>query len=163
MILATAPTTNKPSISSLKERHQEIKRRLIAGDRAVDICRDLGMTQSWFSIVTHSPVFQLELARLRAVADENAADVGARITRLAPDAMTVLERAIRNRQDETNISAFQQTVIARDLLDRANHGKPVASSQASASVRVEIVQFGAVSTEQKVVITQEPATENPSE
>jgi len=141
MLLAQAPTNTGPSVKGLKERHFEMMRRLVAGDLAVDICRDLGMTQSWFSIVSSSPVFQAELIRLRERANENAADVAGRIKRLCPDAMTVLENAIRRKGDMLDINPATRAKLAQDMLDRGNHGKPVAASQATANVRVEIVQF----------------------
>jgi hypothetical protein len=147
MIVAEAPSAS-PSIKSLKERHHEIKRRLVAGDRAIDIARSIGMTASWLSIVMSSPVFQVEMERERQMADENAADVAQRLTRLAPDAMTVLERAVRGIQQADGkiappegISPALQTNVARDILDRAGHGKPVAAAPSSVAVTVQLVQF----------------------
>jgi hypothetical protein len=139
MIVATAPSGNRPSIVSLKERHHEIKRRLIAGDTQREICRSLGMSDSWMSIVVSSPAFQAELAVLRKAADANASDIGQRLSDLAPDAMDVLEKAVRGKL--VDIPPVKRVSFALDALDRAGHGKPAASSAATANVRVEIVQF----------------------
>lgn len=140
MLVAEAPKAG-PTIKDMKERHHEIKRRLVAGERAIDIARSLGMTPSWLSIVMASPVFEAELARERALADASAADVGSRLMKLAPDAMTVLEKAIRAKGAEQTLSTMQQVSVARDVLDRAGHGKPQALTQAAVAVKVEIVQF----------------------
>jgi hypothetical protein len=107
------------SLSALKERHHEIKRRLIAGDRQVDIAHALGMTQSRLSIVINSPAFQSELRILRAAADLEAADVGKRITKLAPAAMKVLEAAILQTPD--GIGPLAKVGIAKDVLFMAGH------------------------------------------
>jgi hypothetical protein len=141
MLLAERPKEG-PTIQSLKERHHEIKRRLVAGERAIDICRSMGMTPSWLSIVMSSPVFKMEMEKERQLADENAADVSKRLTRLAPDAMQVLEEAIRNKGDK-ELSTMQRVYVAKDVLDRAGHGKPQAQTQAQVAVKVEIVQFSA--------------------
>lgn len=144
MQVATAP--DRPiKIAGMKERHHEIKRRLIAGDRYVDIARDMGMTQSWLSIVVSSPVFQMELQKLRAEADREAADISKRLTNLSPDAMTVLERAIRGKNGDfkppDGISAAKQADIALTVLERDGHGKPQQTTPSTANVKVEIVQF----------------------
>lgn len=140
MLLAQAPNAG-PSIQQMKERHFEIMRRLVAGDAQTDIAHALGMTDSWISIVIASPVFQAELSKLRELANQNAADVAGRMTRLAPDAMTVLEEALRNRDKKNDLSMMQKVSVAKDVLDRAGHGKPQALTQAAVAVKVEIVQF----------------------
>lgn len=150
MILAEAPKVG-PSIERLKERHFEIMRRLVAGELQTDIAASLGMTNSWISIVIASPVFQAELEKLRAVANAEACDVGSRITKLAPDAMAVLERAIRAKGVEQQLSTMQQVSVARDVLDRAGHGKPQALTQAAVAVKVEIVQFSAPAPQPRVI------------
>ena len=145
----------------MKERHHEIKRRLIAGDRAVDIARSMGMTQSWLSIVMASPVFESELLKEREIADRNATDIGARLTRLAPDAMNVLEKAVRERSE--NIPEVTRVKFAQDVLDRVGHGKPTAVTPGQTSVRVELVTFQLPSVaEATVVINNETIIEKVS-
>lgn len=141
MLLAQAPKTEGPTIKEMKERHFEIMRRLVAGELQTDIARSLGMTDAWMSIVIASPVFRVELEKLRAEANHNAADVGARLTALAPDAMSVMEQAIRDKA--ADLSMMQKVSVARDVLDRAGHGKPQAQTQANVAVKVEILQFTA--------------------
>ena len=145
MILAGAPVEG-PSIQSMKERHFEMLRRLVAGDPAVDICKALGMTQAWFSIVQASPVFQAELMKMREEANRSATDISGRIKRLAPDAMTVLERAIRGKDGGKTIDGITEAKradLAMESLALAGHGKPLAPTAGQVSVKVEIVQFSA--------------------
>ena len=151
MILAQAPSIDKPSIQALKERHYEMMRRLVAGDMAVDICKAMGVTQAWFSIVQASPAFQAELIKLRAEADKNAADVGARLEALAPDAMGVIEDAIRKQGKESPLTPLQRVYIAQDVLDRTDHGKSQPKQKDAASVKVEIVQFGGAQAQVNVI------------
>jgi hypothetical protein len=153
MILALAPRPG-PSIKSISERHHEIKRRLVAGERQVDIAHSLGMSQSWLSIVISSPAFQIVMEEERKLADINAADVSKRLTRLAPDAMTVLENAIRKKREETLITPMQQVLVARDALDRAGHGRPIAQQAAPTSIKINIVQFSAPSEQKPQVVIE---------
>lgn len=150
MLLAEAPRTNRPSIQEMKERHFEMMRRLVAGEPAVEICEVMGMTQAWFSIVQASPVFQAELTKLRAEANANAADVGARLKDLAPDAVGVLEKAVRGRKmpdgsikPVDGISETQRTKFAIEALALAGHTKPAATQPSQVAIKVEVVQFSA--------------------
>lgn len=163
MILAAPPASQGPSIEKMKEIHHEIKRRLILGEKPVDISKALGMTQSWLSIVMASPVFQIELAKERALADENAADVGGRITRLAPHAMSVLEKIVKEKNSD--VSLVKQGDFALKALELAGHSKPAQQAPAQANVRVEIVQFtlpdaSRPAQQAQVVIDQKPEAIN---
>src|SRR3990167_368462 len=117
----TATGIPQQPITHLWERHKEIIRRLVAGDRQVDIARDLDMTQSRLSIICNSPAFQNQLKRISAGADEVAKDVQTRIQELSNDAMSVLETAILRGKEE-GLSLKTQTDIAKDILDRAGLG-----------------------------------------
>lgn len=113
--------TPKQPITYLWERHREIIRRLVAGDKQVDIARDLNMTQGRLSIICNSPAFQNQLRRISEGADEVAKDVQTRIQELSNDAITVLETAILNGKAE-GLNLKTRAAIAQDVLDRAGHG-----------------------------------------
>ena len=117
----TADGTPQQPITYLWERHREIIRRLVAGDKQVDIARDMEMTQGRLSIICNSPACQNLLKRISAGADEVAKDVQTRIQELSNDAITILETAILNGKNE-GLSFKAQTDIAKDVLDRAGHG-----------------------------------------
>lgn len=107
-------------LTHMWERHREIARRLVSGDKPREIAQSLGMTETRLSIITNSPVFQIHLQELSAKADEAAADVSGRISKLAIESMTVLENAIRVKSDE--ISATQRTKFALESLAMAGFG-----------------------------------------
>ena len=111
-------TVSQP-LTHLWERHKEIMRRLVAGERQVDIAKDLDMTQSRMSIICNSPAFKTQLERLSVGADNNALDVQDRVTNLSNDAMSVLENVL---QDGENLPRKLQVDVAKDILDRAGHG-----------------------------------------
>jgi hypothetical protein len=155
MILAEAPTTVGPQIARMKERHFEILRRMVAGEKPVTIYTEMGMTASWFSIVTSSPVFQSELVRLREEANSNAADIAGRIHKLAPDAMSVLENAIKGRklpngscEPVDGMTSKHQTEFALEALALAGHTKPSNTVPPQVAIKVEILQFSAPATQE---------------
>ncbi len=47
------------SIKRLAPRHLEIMRRLLSGQKNVEICQSMGLSQSRLSIIRHAPLFQL--------------------------------------------------------------------------------------------------------
>lgn len=116
------PTGKIPAqpLTFMWERHREIMRRLVAGERQIDVCRSIGMSQTRMSIITNSPMFQAHMAELSASANKNAADIQGRITRLAPDSMSILESAIQDK--EAGLSPIQKVKTAQDVLAMAGHG-----------------------------------------
>lgn len=150
-LIPQAPDSTGPSIHKLKERHHEIKRRLIAGDLATDIAKSMGVSDAWMSIIISSPPFVAELEKARALADANAADIGKRLTALAPDAMDIIEQAIRKKEFRDRFSPMQQVTNAKDVLDRVGHGKPTAQAQQPVAVKIEIVNFTVAPKPQTVI------------
>lgn len=128
------PDANKgvaQPLTYMWERHKEIARRLIAGDRQKDIADDLNMTYSRMSIICNSPAFVSHLNRMSVGADNNALDVQDRIEVLSIDAMALLEDAL---QDNTMaIDPKTRIGVARDILDRAGHSA-VKKTQAVTAV-----------------------------
>lgn len=108
-------------LTYLWERHKEIMRRLVAGDRQVDIARDMSMTQSRMSIICNSPAFKTQLERLSVGADSNALNVQERVTALSSDAMSILEDVLQ-QGDADNIPKKLQVEVAKDIMDRAGYG-----------------------------------------
>ena len=106
-------------LTHLWERQKEIMRRLVAGDRQVDIAREMQMTQSRMSIICNSPAFKTQLERLSMGADNNALDVQDRVTALSSDAMSVLEDVLQNGE---GLTKKLQVEVAKDIMDRAGHG-----------------------------------------
>ena len=106
-------------LTFLWERHKEIARRLVAGDRQKDIADDMKITYSRMSIICNSPAFKSQLERLSIGADNGALDVQDRVTALSSDAMAVLEDVLQNGD---HLPKKLQVDVARDIMDRAGHG-----------------------------------------
>ena len=121
-------------LTHLWERHKEIMRRLVAGDRQVDIARDLQMTQSRMSIICNSPAFKTQLERLSIGADNNALDVQDRVTALSSDAMSVLEDVLQNGE---GVPKRLQVEVAKDIMDRAGHGAVKKTATITATLGAE--------------------------
>lgn len=106
-------------LTYLWERHKEIARRLVAGDRQKDIADDMKITYSRMSIICNSPAFKNQLARLSMGADSGALDVQDRVTALSVDAMSILEDVLQNGE---NLPKKLQVEVAKDVMDRAGYG-----------------------------------------
>ena len=97
-------------------------RRLVAGERPIEIASCLGMTTARLSIIMNSPIFKQELARLSTGADRGAIDVAGRIQETSIKAMEILESLLDGRAVDKGMTSFQQAKLAQDMLDRAGHG-----------------------------------------
>lgn len=118
----------------------EMARRLIAGEKPIDIARAMNITPGRLSIICQSPAFQAHLARLRGQADACAADVQGRLRAVSEDSMTLLEQAIRGpmakgkidlSEEVKGLSVMQRVSIAQDAMSRAGYGPVQKSMQAS--------------------------------
>lgn len=129
-------------LTFLWERHNEIARRLVAGERPKDICQAMTISSSRLSIIMASPAFQERLRQLSVRADDEAADIQGRISKLAIDGMTVLEEAIRgvNGRPVEGISPKVRTDLARDVLDRAGYSAVQKSASVSATLTAEDIE-----------------------
>lgn len=135
------PEENKIPIQPLThlwERHKEIARRLIAGDRQKDIADDLKMSYARMSIICNSPAFKSHLNRMSMGADNNALDVQDRIEVLSIDAMAMLEDALQDNtmaiDDKTRIK------VAEGMLDRAGYGAVKKTQTLSAVVTSDDIE-----------------------
>jgi len=59
-------TMNAQSLQKITPRHREIMLRLVRGHTPKKVREDLGLSQSRFSIIVNSPLFQLELKKMMA-------------------------------------------------------------------------------------------------
>lgn len=106
-------------LTHLWERHKEIIRRLIAGERQKDIADDLGLSYSRMSIICNSPAFKSQLNRMSLDANAQAINVQDRITDLSEDAISILEDVLQDNNSGLGIK--DQVKVAQDVLDRAGH------------------------------------------
>lgn len=117
------------------ERHNEISRRLVAGERPVDIANAMNISQSRISVIMASPLFQARMAELSGKADVVATDLSSRISNAAIDGMTILENVLRGT-DKEGISPTLKVKVAHDMLDRAGHGAVQKTASVSAILTV---------------------------
>ena len=97
--------------------HREIARRLILGQRQVDIANAIGLTQGRLSIICNSPLFKMELQKLADLRDAGVGDIGKTLQEVSPIALEVIERTmLMSRSDAIRLRA------AETILDRAGYG-----------------------------------------
>jgi len=108
----------KYSLAEIKPHHREIARRLVLGQKASDICRNLAMSTSRMSIIINSPLFKLELKRLEEEREREVISVKKALDEIAPVALETIERTMYMAAEED-----LRFKAASDILDRAGYGK----------------------------------------
>lgn len=111
-------TVVRYGLGYIRPYHREIARRLVLGERAVDISKSLGMGQERLSIIVNSPLFKLEVKRLEEMRDNGVADVQQTLREISPIALEVIERTMHSSKSEA-----LKFAAAQDVLDRAGFGK----------------------------------------
>ena len=85
----------RTQIHQVKNHHRSMARDIVAGGlQNKDIAKLYGMTESQISIIVNSPLFQAELARLEALADNAVIQVKTRMAQMIPKATEVLEQTL---------------------------------------------------------------------
>ena len=102
------------------ERHKEMARRLVAGDKPGVICQEMGITPGRFSIICNSPIFSQHVNSLSEKANFSVSDIRERIFNNAPKALDILEDVMENKAQKYD--AKLQVKVARDMLDRGGLG-----------------------------------------
>lgn len=102
------------------ERHKEMSRRIVVGDRPTDIAADMGISRSRLSIIMNSPIFRQHTDSLSERTDCSITDIKDRIFRNAPKALDILEDVLMN--EGNRFDTRLQVKVAHDLLDRGGLG-----------------------------------------
>ena len=119
--MAKLPSGNrKYQIKELWDRHHEINRRILLGQKIKEIAEDLNISEATVSYTKNSKLAQDELNVLKAARDASSVDVAMQIKEIAPRALEVLEEVIEG--DDSSLSL--KAKVATDLLDRAGHSAP---------------------------------------
>lgn len=108
----------KYQIQELWEVHHEINRRLIMGQKAVEIAAALNITPAVVSYTRNSAIGLQELRIMRGARDKSAIDVTKRIRSITPDAIDVLEELMNDGEDTPKSLRVR---IAQDILSRGGH------------------------------------------
>lgn len=114
-----SPEPRQYQIKQLWDLHHEILRRLLIGQKSVEIAADLDVTPATISYVKNSEVGKKQLSLMRSAADVTAVDIAGRIKELAAKAVEVMEAGL----DSENPIGIRMKA-ACDILDRAGHGAP---------------------------------------
>lgn len=123
-------------LKSLNSKHKVMMARLMAGEKATDIAKDLHMSDSTFSIIRNSPLFKAELDRLTRVARYNI---------------------IRTSQEVSEIINAAAPDAARRMVDLVDHENENIALRASEKL-IDYSDFGqqrAVEANKPIVITQQ--------
>jgi hypothetical protein len=123
-------------LTHMWERHHEIKRRLVLGERQVDIANDLGMTQTRMSNIKNSPLMLSATQELRDRADENAVDIMKRLNNLRDDALNALEEVLKKEVSPGDVPL--RIKVAESVLDRTGFGK---AGQIQGNLNVTLEQY----------------------
>lgn len=112
------PDSNEWNPKKMREHYNEIVRRIILGEKNIDIAKAVDLSAMVVSKVRNSPMVQEKIRLLELQRDANTVDIARDIRKLAPDALKVLQDLMVNAQTNPNV----RSNIAKDLLDRAGHG-----------------------------------------
>jgi len=108
-------------VSKVWELHDEIKRRILLGQKNTIIAEALGCTPQTVSNVRNSAVIQDQLAIMRGARDAYTLDIARDIRDFAPKALEVLKEVVMGRGAGENASVALRARYAADILDRAGH------------------------------------------
>lgn len=111
----------KYQIQTLWNVHHEIIRLSLIGMKAVDIAKQLDITEASVSNCLNSSIAKEHLHIMKMARDAHSIDVAKQIQELAPKALEILESVIKGDVDAT---VGQKIGVAEDVLDRAGFVPP---------------------------------------
>jgi len=123
-------------LTHMWERHHEIKRRLVLGERQCDIARDMGMTDVRMSVIANSPLMRGSVEELRARADDKVVEIQERLMLLRKDAVEAMAEIVQKRVEPGN--AALRIKVAESILDRTGHGK---AAETKNEVNITLEQY----------------------
>ena len=110
----------KYTLQTMWDIHHEIKRRLLLGQKQVDIAEQLGVTEPMVSYTKNSPIVQRELSYMQAARDTNCVDIAKQIKEYEPQAVKLLGDVMNNPNHPVHL----RVKVAMDILDRGGHAAP---------------------------------------
>jgi|DewCreStandDraft_4_1066084.scaffolds.fasta_scaffold51461_3 hypothetical protein len=109
---------NKP-IVYLTERHREMARRLVLGERQCDVARSMGISAGRMSDISRSPVFMEYMDHLAHMREIGVLDIRGQVERGATAGLDILLRVLSKGTEENQAADVRTKVqVAQDLLDR---------------------------------------------
>lgn len=118
-------------LKHMTERHREMARRLVLGERQCDVARSCGISQQRLSDIVRSPVFMGYMQELSAMREQRTGDILQDVRRGATNGLGLLLRVLTEGTEENRGSSINTRVnVARDLLDREGSAPRVGKRQA---------------------------------
>jgi hypothetical protein len=105
-------------VTKMHDLHKEIARRLLIGQKAIDIASDLNITPATVSYTRNSPIVQRQLDLMHGARDADAVDFAVDIKRTAGKALVLLEDIIDGDVNGEPINIGLRLRAAVDALDR---------------------------------------------
>lgn len=129
-------SVEKYGLGYIRPRHNEIARRLVSGQKPIDVQRVMGFSESRFSIIINSPLFKVVLAKLSKLRDENAVDIQEELKEIVPIVLGECTRiAMTSTSEKLRLSASQ------DLLDRGGVVKKTTSPGLGVQINIHPVDL----------------------
>ena len=124
------------TVKKIWESHKEIMRRVLLGQKNVDIARALGITPQTVSNVRNNPLVRDQISLLEDIRDNRAVDISRDIKELSPIALKVMETAMQDPGSPWGVKVRS----AMDLLDRAGWQAPKQVNVVHAHLTHEAIQ-----------------------
>ena len=115
---------NRWVVSHMWEIHHEIARRLVLGQKNVEIAEALNVTPVMVSNVRNSPIVQERITILKGARDADTIDLAREIKEVAPEALGLLKDIIRGENDGANAPIGLRARTSENMLARVGHGVP---------------------------------------
>jgi hypothetical protein len=108
-------------VSKVWELHDEIKRRILLGQKNKVIAEALSCSPQTVSNVRNSEVIQDQLAIMRGARDASTVDIARDIQEFAPKALMLLKDIVRGKGDGESASIALRAREANNFMDRSGH------------------------------------------
>lgn len=117
-------------LKHMTERHREMARRLVLGERQCDVARSCGISQQRLSDIVRSPVFMGYMQELSAMREQRTGDLLQDVSQGASTGLDLLLRILTEGTEENRAASISTRVnVARDLLDREGSAPRVGKRQ----------------------------------
>ena len=122
---------NKPLVY-MTERHREMARQLVTGERQCDVARTFGISQARMSDICRSPVFMEYVDYLARMREAGAVDIASSVRHGSSAGIELLTRVLTQGTPEYEGTDLRTKVsVARDLLDREGSAPRTTAKQAT--------------------------------
>jgi len=101
-------------VQEIQETHHEILRRLMLGQKSVDIARDLGVSEAMVSYTKNSPLSQRQLTIMQGARDADMLDAAMEIKKMVPKAVELMNQVLSSEEDPLHL----RLKVAFEVMER---------------------------------------------